>query len=206
MRPAPLALLAALALPGTALGATREVRLELGSIAAPDPDWNLFSDADRLSTQGLGVGWTFHDHLALVAGWRRGAHGMTVGGESTGQSDLTATFGGHLFSLGAKADWTIAPWFAPFATARAAGLLGIVRLDDEPDDDENLNQITHAAFAPGALATAGAEFRLPFHDGAFAAATSLELGYAWLAPLSYDPLGDLAFRGFTLTWGAGVRF
>jgi len=206
MRPAPLALLAALALPGTALGATREVRLELGSIAAPDPDWNLFSDADRLSTQGLGVGWTFHDHLALVAGWRRGAHGMTVGGESTGQSDFTAAFAAHTLTFGAKADWELAPWFAPFASARAAGLLGRVRLDDDSEDDENLNQLSHTALAPGALATAGVEFRLPFHDAELAATTSLEMGYAWFAPLHLDPLGDLAFRGFTLTWGVGARF
>jgi len=206
MRPAPLALLAALALPGAALAAKDEVSLEIGSIATPDPDWDLFSGSGRLSTQGLRGGWAFHDHVALVGGWHRGARGMTAGGEGTGQSDFVAAFSAHAFSLGAKADWELAPWLAPFATARAAGLLGRVRLDDDSEDDENLNQLSHTAFAPGALATAGVELRLPFHDGAFAAATSLEMGYAWFAPLAYDELGHLAFRGFTVTWGVGARF
>jgi len=205
MRPAFFALLALL-LPVAAHGADDEVSLELGSIGTPDADWALFSDTERLPTQGLRLGWAVHDRVALVAGWHRGAQGMTVGGETTGQSDFVATFGAHLFSLGAKADVALTPWFAPYATAQAIGLIGTVRLDDDPEDDENPNQIAESAFAPGAMGTAGVEFRIPFHDGAFAAATSLEMGYAWLAPLAYDTLGDLQFRGFAVRWGVGARF
>ena len=206
MRPAPLALLALLALPGAAFAADREVSLELGTLAAPDANWELFSETPRLPTQGVRIGWPVHDRVAIVAAWHRGARGTTLGGESTGQSDFIAAFSAHSVALGAKADYPLAPWFAPFATAQAIGLVGTVRLDDDPDDDENLNQLSHTAFAPGALATAGIELRIPLADGDFAAATALDMGYAWLAPLSYDTLGDLAFHGFILRWGVGARF
>lgn len=205
MRPAPLALLL-LALPAPALAADREVSLELGSIASSDPQWDLFSDSPRLPTQGLRIGWPVHDRVALVAAWHRGAQGSTLGGEGTGQSDFVAAFSAHALALGAKADLELTPWFVPFATLQALGLLGTVRLDDDPDDDHNPNQLSHSAFAPGALAAAGLELRLPLHHDAFAAATSLDLGYALLGPLHYDTLGPLHLGGFTLHWGVGARF
>lgn len=206
MRPVPFALAALLAAPGAALAAQNEVSLELGSFASPDPDWELFSESGHLPTQGLRLGWALHDRIALVGGWHRGARGMTLGDEAGSQSDFVAAFCAHTLGVGAKADWPLASWFAPYATAQATGLLGTVRLDDDPEDDDNLNQLSHTAFAPGAMATAGLEFRLPLREDALAAATSFELGYAWFAPLSYDALGSLAFRGLVLRWGLGARF
>lgn len=212
-----VAVLAAVALAPAAEAAEREVALELGSFGAPDEDFDLFSHGDALPTRGLRVGWPVHERVAVIAGWHHGARGLRVyplGDEydyeydddySADNNAFVAAFYGDQFTLGAKADWALVRWLLPYATVQAVGYRGLVRLDDDLQHDDNPNQVQRSAFAPGAMATAGLDVRVPFGE-TFAAATYLELGYGYVLPLDFADLGEIDMRGFVLRWGVGARF
>ena len=218
-----IAAIGLLAVPATASAADHELSLELGSTGyAAAEHWALFNDNgyDTLPTFGLRAGFAVHDRVAVIAGWHHGRTGTRL--ELSGEDyydesyyydydgDDYATMGmayyANELTLGAKADWPVTVWFHPYATISGVGLLSKIRLDDDTGEDDNLNQLTRTAFAPGAQATGGVEFRIPISHNTWALASHVELGYQYAIPSSYDELGSLAKRGLVFKWGLGARF
>ncbi len=217
-----IAALAALALPSTALAADHEISLELGTTGhGPDDNWFLVNDYDDyLGVYGVRLGYAVHERVSVIGGWQRGAHGTRVemdgyegygdeydydGGNSAGQA-LAVAYYADTFSLGAKADWGLTTWFHPYATLQALGIRSVVRVDDAPRDDENLNQLQRSAFSPGGAAAGGVEFRIPMNHNEWALATHAELGYHLATRAGFDELGSLGNRGLVFRWGLGARF
>jgi hypothetical protein len=203
-----IAVLAALSLPASAVAADHEISLELGTTGhGADDNWFLFSDYnDVLPSYGVRLGFAVHDRVAVIGGWHHGAEGTRVEMEGYEDSALAAAYYADTFSLGAKADLPVATWFRPYATVQGLGIMSKVRLDDDTSDDDNPNQLERGAFSPGAAATAGVDFRVPFNEGAWALSSHLELGYHLATPASFDELGTLLNRGLVFRWGLGARF
>ena len=112
----------------------------------------------------------------------------------------------HQIGVGPKLDVEVWPWLHPYVTAQFLGLVGALRLDDAPYDDNNPNELREYGFAPGGVAAAGFDLVFLRADRAVRPATNLELGYAYEAPLALGDMGSLDFRGFYLRWGVGARF
>ncbi len=211
-----IAACAALALPSAAIAADHEISLELGTIGhGPDDNWFLVNDYnDYLGVYGVRLGYAVHDRVAIIGGWHHGRSGARVEMGDEGAyydeegmyANLGVAYYADTFSLGAKADWPLAVWFHPYATVQALGIRSLVRLDDAPRDDDNLNQIQRSAFSPGGAAAGGLEFRVPMNHNEWALATHAELGYHIGTRASFDELGSLGNRGLVFRWGLGARF
>ncbi|GDX83557.1 hypothetical protein LBMAG42_53680 [Deltaproteobacteria bacterium] len=107
--------------------------------------------------------------------------------------------------LGAKPTWAPNKYVGVYGLVQAQGLLGIVRLDDDPDDDENLGQIEGEGFAFGGTFGAGVEAFAPT-GGPLQIAFSFELGYSAYAPLQLEDVATIDASGVSLRTGVGVRF
>lgn len=149
-----------------------------------------------------------HERVAVVAGWQHGARGATVypDAEEDSSGSFAAAYYADAWSAGAKADWGLCRWFRPYATLQAVGQRAMLRLDDDPNEDDNPNQLERAAFSMGGLAAGGLDFRVPFAQDRYAVASYLELGYQILSPSDFAELGSLKNRGLAFRWGMGFRF
>ena len=189
----------------SALAAEREVDLELGWLGAEDPAYDLFSEADSLSTWGVRAGWPVMDRLAVVGGWQHGASGMTL--QSGEDLEIATGLWSNAASLGVKADVSMTRWLSLYATVQGAGLFQLARMDDDPEDDENAGQVEAHGFAPGAYAALGPEFLIPLgKDKERSLALYAEFGYGWLAPMELGDFGRIQYMGFSGRLGTGVRF
>lgn len=209
--------------------AGHEVSLELGTLAAPDPDWEYLGSGNQISSHGVRAGWGFTPMLALVASWHRGADGVEFDGPvsddtSGGEENLLfrTSFISHQLALGPKLQWRVTPWLAPYATLQGLGVLGTARLDDGFDDDDNPNQYTYRGLAPGGFVSGGVDVKPVRLAQGMRLGTHIELGYALTGrmrlvqeggrdPASTDEprtaqLGAVGFRGFTMRFGVGVNF
>lgn len=205
-----------LTLLSSALAATNEVDLEVGWLGTGDTSFNRVSDSDLLPTYGLRVGLKVHDRIAVIGGWQHGQTGVTVssGGDESyyyydgdgGGSSFRSAFYGDLLTVGAKGDVRVNDYFYPYLTAQGAIQLGTVRIDDDPDNDQNLGQLKQSGATGGFVAAVGAEVPVQLGQSGIALAPYLELGYGWLAPMGLSSLGSLRMGGFTGRTGFGVRF
>ena len=209
-----LTALSLLAFSGAAQAADHELSLELGTAANHQQNWFMFNDeSQQLPSWGLRAGVAVHDRLAIIGGWHHGKKGMRLGFGGDWDDDdeeaygFASVFYGDSFTLGLKADVPVAVWFRPYATAQGLGDRGMVRLDDDLSEDDNLNQIQRSDFSFGGIGALGVDFRMPLKDGAWAIASYLELGYGYASPLDFDELGELdGLYGVVFRWGVGVRF
>ena len=202
--------IALLASPSTAIAADHEISLELGTTGhGVDDNWFFFNDeADTLTSYGLRAGFAVHDNVSVIGGWHHGARGTRLEMNGNDESEIAPglAYYADTFSLGAKADWPLWVWFHPYATVQALGIRSLVRVDDIPADDDNLNQLERGAFSPGGAATAGLEFRVPINHNSWALASHLELGYHIGTAADFDELGSLSNQGVVFRWGLGARF
>lgn len=193
-----------------AAGNGSELTFQWGQLGAPDEHWGLFSDRDAVHSLGLRAGYGITPHLGVVASWQHSVDGGTVwagGYDYEGdESSFNLALASNRFSLGPKARFEVFPWLVPYATVQGALLWGSVKLDDDLDDDENLNQIRESGLAPGALGALGLEFVFRRSDRAVRPALGFEAGYGWMAPLTLEPMGELEFHGFYGSGTLGLRF
>ncbi len=209
-------MLAALfALSFSAAAATHEVSFEAGWIGAWDPAFDYFADGNALGSYGLRVGYAVHPNVAVIAGWQHAVHGAGIVvpglGSETGDDDyygqdaFFAALYSDQVSVGAKADVQLLRWLHPYVTAQLVGMRGLVRLDDDLNDDENVTQREVAGLTGGLLGGAGLDIPIRV-KGRWAIAPYVELGYGWMAPMQLEGLGSLQFAGFSGRTGIGVRF
>ena len=211
-------LLGALLVGPAAQAAGNEISFELGSFGAHDPNWELFSNDEQLVTWGFRGGYAITPNLAVIATWQHGAWGggLDIYGESSYYDDddeyyyedtsLNLAFTANQFGVGPKYDVELFSWLRPYATAQFIAFLGTVRMDEDEDHDDNINQYKTSGFSPAGMAALGIDFIpvRPRRTGSLA--TYLEMGYGYAAPMKLGDLGQLSFNGFALRWGVGARF
>lgn len=230
--PMSLFTLALLAAPATA--ADHELSLELGGFGTMDERFDMFRQSPMVGTLGLRGAVALHDNVAIVLGVHHGAWGSSVevdgegseyddedyyyyySYEDEGDADFQAAYRGNQVLVGPKVDVRIVDAFRPYATVQAALFTGTVRLDDDPDHDDNENQLKATALQPGGVAALGFDLvplrpRQPLRFG-----THLELGYGLTAATGFQAkppgggekveIARFGFGGFYMRWGVGAYF
>lgn len=201
--------LAALSAPASA--GTNELAFELGALGSSDRNWDLFSDGPLLSSMGLRAGYGVNDWLTVVGTWQTARDGSVLYIESYDANeyldqDALLSLRTNQLSLGPKFSLDLFSWLHPYATVQGLALLGTVRMDDDAQHDDNLNQYKSSAVTGGGFAALGLDFILLREDRPIRPATYLEMGYGRTANLAFDDIGTLGFGGFALRWGVGARF
>lgn len=193
--------------------ASNELNFELGSFGAHDPNWELFSSDERVSTWGFRGGLAVNGFTTVLLGWQHSADGGT-NGDAYSYDDAEAgtsyTWGlamtTNQIAAGPKFDLEVFPWLRPYATVQAIAWLSTVRMDDDTSDEENINEIARTGIAPGGIAALGVDLIPMRADRKVRPATYLEAGYGLAAPVKVGDLGKIQFDGFYLHWGVGARF
>ncbi len=200
-----------------------EVSLLAGVQNAPDPRFGMISPADVLSGLGARAAWSPHPNVAVVLDWQADRSLLTLyTGEDTyydytdtdtdtgsgdgSSGDINIAFSVHQIGLGARGQIRLGRFFEPYAIAQGLLLADRVRLDDDPDHDDNLTQQTHGGVGFGAYGALGAAFPIGGRGRMFSVAPFLELGYGHIFDHSVGSLGGLSYYGVAGRIGVGVRF
>jgi hypothetical protein len=210
-----------------------EVSLLAGIQNAHDPRFGTLSQAGSLSGLGVRAAWSPHPNVAVVLDWQADRSLMTLyandetyydysstgtdtgtgssgTGTDTGSSgsggDINIAFSTHQIALGARGQLRIGRFFQPYAIAQGLILADRVRLDDDPDHDDNLTQQTHGGVGLGVYGALGAAFPIARRSRMFAVAPFLELGYGHIFDHQVGSLGELSFYGIAGRIGVGLRF
>ena len=133
------------------------------------------------------------------------------------EAALVAAFTGQQITLGPKLRMDRRGVFSPYVVAQGMAFIGTSRLDDAPSTEDNVNELRMRGWAPGFVAAGGVEAAPTL--GPVYLTRFLEMGYNWTAQLELrdeavrengtnEPalMGDLAFRGFYVQLGLGLRF
>lgn len=198
----------------TALAGSNEVALTVGWLDSGDPAWQVLAPSGAYATWGGQLGLKVHDRVTVLAGYKHGVVGADLDawdwdGEDEGDDRFAYAknaFYGNTFTLGARADWDFVEFFAPYARVDAQGLLGMIRVDDEPDDDENVTQRQEVGFTPGFDAALGLSFPVPTALPSVQVTPFLEMGYGWVVPMKLGDLGRVQPAGFTGQGGVALQF
>lgn len=183
--------------------------------------YESISDRSGAWTAGASAAWERSPWLGVQAAWGTWATGVRLegGGNTTyGYEDgydgsggdlpggeLATAFRGNGLTVGVRSGPLLWHRVQPFATVRGGLLVGTLRLDDDPDDDENPNQLVARGLTPGFVAAGGV--RLGTSDERdLAVFHQSEVGYALWAPLNLGDYGELALRGVHFRASLGMRF
>lgn len=196
-----------------------EIAVERAALGANDPAYNSIDDRDRLSGWGLRAGYTVVPSLTVVGSWsmqRRGADHFSPsasgastefdGGEFVDSDSSTVALLGHTAGLGVKWNLLENPWVSPYVSGQGLVQVGTLKLDDDASRDDNLNQISARAIAPGFSVVGGADIGLGLEELSVRPMGHVEIGYGQLAALDYGDMGALHLRGLILRAGVGVQF
>ena len=204
----PLLLGLAQAAPGSSLA------LDVGRLDSPHPAQEMLG-GDALATYGFRYvhdleRWTRLDVTAgLRFSERRVDTTVTSNGGASEQSFETRWFH-NTAALGLRLQGDTA-WegFQPYARAQLTVDTGVLRLDEDLDDKDNINQIRTIGVAPGAELVAGVDIlTLPSGMGYLdvSPVLFLEMGWNRTALMDLDPIGDMRFGGFVVRTGLGLAF
>jgi hypothetical protein len=108
--------------------------------------------------------------------------------------------------VGPKLSLDAISWLKPYVTVQGTFLWGTVKLDDDPSDDENLNELRRSGVTGGGQAALGLDLVLLGETRTVRPTIGFEAGYGWLAPLTLGDMGSLRFRGFHSDFTVGARF
>jgi hypothetical protein len=206
--------------------APRSAHFVFSSYHVDDEAFDLYSPNDALGSMGLRLEQHLRGPLSLVGSYSRRRvaseyfDSLVNSGKDpsdTEEAALVASFAGQQITLGPKLRHDFGPAFSVYAVGQGLAFVGTTRIDDDPTADDNPSELTMRAWAPGFVAAGGVEFAPKI--GSVPLSTFLEMGYNWTAQMDFnDPnirengtnepasMGDLAFRGFYVQLGVGVRF
>ena len=185
--------------------AATELSLELGSTHAPDDGYALFSESNAMGSWGARLGFGLSDRTSLLVDWQHSGPGGEVMTE-----DDSASFDAALtvdqLSVGPRFGITIQDVVTPYVTAQAVGMRGRVRLDGDPQSNDELDEWKDSSLTGGLLAMGGAQVVLGDPEQAVRFSGHLEMGYGYALPLEFGDYGSISFHGFALRGGAGIVF
>ena len=189
------------------------VSVEVGTLANPDPGYDLFSDSGFMASYGLKVGYRLSSWLEIDAGWHRTALGSVVRmpGPSFGldfeDSDarMNTALSTNQVVVGPRVDVLIRDVFQPYASVRVGVRQATARLDDDPSSSNNPNQWRESGAGLDFLAVGGAEVRTVVADP-LQVTVHTELGYGYVSTLQLGDLGPMQPGGLVFRTGVGLRF
>ncbi|MEY3212034.1 MAG: hypothetical protein RIT28_2515 [Pseudomonadota bacterium] len=189
-----------------------EFSVERAALGAADPAYNTIDERDLFAGWGLRAGYTVVPSLTVLGSWsmqRRGASydaPLVQAEESYSASESATALLGHTAGLGVKWNVLENPWVSPYVSGQGLVQVGTLKLDDDLDRDDNINQISARAIAPGFSVAAGADVGLGLEELPVRPMGHVEIGYGHLAALDYGDLGALHLRGLIVRAGVGVHF
>ena len=209
------ALLSGTALAGSADGIDNELSLEMGVIRSPDQTMDVLTGSDALSSWGLRLGYGISPNIGVVASWHhsRNSAYLTVNSASS-YFDMDMDLTTNQLAIGPKVDIQLTHWLRPYITVQGMGVLGKLRIDEDPREDEDAllkySDLNWGGFAAAGLDLVPGEQRQRVHP-----AFHLEMGYGKVLSMQFEDatagndateIGDLDLQGFTVNAGLGIRF
>lgn len=159
------------------------------------------------TTAGLRVGYRVAPWITPFVGASANGAGMSHFVEEGDTGDLfqTAYYQDQFFG-GLKSAWSPLPYFGVYGLAQGQLVLGILRIDDDPDVDDNPGQIELEGATGGLTAALGVQAAAPVRGDRVDVTFHMEVGYAWNAPLELGDVATLNIQGVFIRTGAGARF
>ena len=209
------ALLSGAALAGSADGIDSELSLELGAMASSDRTVDVLTGSNALSALGLRLGYGITPNIGVVASWHRSQHASFLSGDTaTSYFDMDMGLITNQLALGPKVDLQLTHWLRPYVTVQAMGVLGTLRIDEDPGDDEDV-LLKYTDTSWGGFAAAGVDLVPGDESRRLHPALHLELGYGKVFSLQFEDdeagndaiaIGDINLQGLTVNAGIGIRF
>lgn len=189
----------------------REITLNVGILNSDDQNWEMFAEGDVLPSFGARFGYPVVKHFKVVAGYEYGQGGSHVSvydesGEDGENNGFDTGFFSHQALIGGKVHWSPSSWVTLYGIAQGDVMFATVKIDDDPDDDENPGQIERGGVSAGVIAAAGVGVNVPFKGDKMAWEVHAELGYGYIAPLEIEEIGKLEFSGVSFRVGTGLVF
>jgi len=209
------ALLSGTALAGSADGIDSELSLELGSMGSSDPTVDALTGSAALSAWGLRLGYGISPNIGVVASWHRSRHDSFLSVDTAvSYFDMDMDFTTNQLALGPKVDLQLTHWLRPYLTVQGMGVLGKLRIDEDPGDDEDA-LLKYTDMSWGGFAAAGLELVPGEESYGVHPAIHLEMGYGKVFSMQLADteagsdaieIGDIDLQGFTVNAGIGIRF
>ena len=159
------------------------------------------------TTAGLRVGYRVAPWITPFVGASANGAGMSHFVEEGDSGDLfqTAYYQDQFFA-GLKSAWAPSPYFGIYGLAQGQLVLGILRIDDDAEVDDNPGQIELEGATGGVTGALGIQAAAPVRGDRVDVTFHLEVGYAWNAPLELGDVATLNIQGVFIRTGAGARF
>ena len=196
----------------------KEISLDAGSLLASSDAWGVVG-GNPMSTVGISGGWDIAPGLTAVGGvnWSRSGATNHFGNqwwEDDGDVESAPGTEGYIAALrvvqlqaGVRSDIRQNSWVRPFGVAKMSASIGSLRLDDDPNDKDNVNQVKASGMSIGGIAAVGVAVEKPRKKaGPFAVRGELEAGYGLGTSLKFDEIGKLGMSGMHMRLGIGLRF
>jgi len=185
------------------------VSLESGLVGTNGDNWSMLGGGG-IDTLGLSGSIGIDDHIQAIAGFSIGGKGAknyltdpNVPGDAEG---FVASLMVAQLNAGLRYDLLPESSWIPFASARGEVLLGNMRLDDDLQHKDNINQIEQSALSAGGSLGLGVAW-----EGAVSRINStfrveIEGGFGLATDLSLGELGNLGIGGGRMRGSVGVLF
>ena len=201
--------------------AGHDLQYEVSTIQNQDGRWDHVG-SQTLSMTGLRGSWRVTDEINVTGGWRRGTTSTSTEVYETDmavieEESYPVVIDGPQIglrvdqaSVGAKYTWAAKHWLQPYGSGGVELSIASLSLDDDPESEGNINEVSYTSVRPGAYAVIGLDL-LPFSkDKRFRAAVFMEAGYHTSMDLSFESdthtVGELPLGGMVTRAGLGVRF
>lgn len=175
-----------------------------------DRFWRI-SYADVLLGVGARAEWSPQRNLALVLDWQAGGSAtelVPLDSSDTGLSGPNVNVA-HRFQrvgFGARGQITLEEFMQPYVVAQGLLQIDTLRLDDDPDHDDNATQLRARGAGLGVHAAAGVAFMVETDFPRLLVVPYIEAGYGHIFEHQVGELGGLAFHGISGRLGIGARF
>lgn len=160
-------------------------------------------NSSGMTTFGVRAGYAVLPWLVPFVGASFNGAGLTHNFDT---SRLQSAYYQDQFFGGAKAQWSPNRYFGVYGLAQGQAVYGLLRLDDDPDADDNAGQVEADGATGGVTGALGLEASAPVKRDLFAITFHLECGYAWNAPLHLGDVATLDPQGVFLRTGIGAAF
>jgi hypothetical protein len=206
-------------LAGNAWAGDKEISLDTGSLLASSDAWNVVG-GNPMTTVGISGGWDIAPGLTAVGGVNLSRSGAEnhfgnqwwddddeAASKAPGTEGYVAALRVIQLQAGVRSDILQNSWVRPFGVAKMSANVGSIRLDDDPEDKDNINQVKASSLSIGGVAAVGVAVERPRKKaGPFAVRGELEAGYGIGTSLNFDEIGKLGMSGVHLRMGLGLRF
>lgn len=180
-----------------------ELALQTGWQHAPDDRYAMFSGDDSLPVWGLRGAWRFNPNVSLLVDW---GHGGATQENNLDIGSWQSQFRANSLGVGLRVDGHLSKHLSPYFNLMADGILAQVRLDDDPNHDDNSTQIRAHGLGIGGYSALG--LAVPFGDAHSSVRMTpyLEMGYGLSSNINIGDLGAVRFYGFSGRAGVALRF